>query len=86
LGLARAVEYDHGLAEGKGGIILISTKFSTTDTWQRIKDLEEHFRQPVFVLTRDVRERFGLERVPSIITAQGAQFVINEVFVQENAQ
>src|SRR5699024_9955194 len=60
-------------------VVYITTKLDAERGWDAYKDITEKFEAPVFVLTPDVRERFALEYVPSVITADSTHFIIDEL-------
>jgi conjugal transfer pilus assembly protein TraW len=41
--------------------------------------VEDALDAPVYLLTPDVRVRFGVERVPAFVEARGQVFVVAEV-------
>lgn len=60
-------------------ITLIVTRFDRSDGWKSYKEITDHFNAPVFKLTPDILSRFNLEYSPSVITAEGLNFVIEEL-------
>lgn len=60
-------------------VMYIATQFDREAGWAGYEALTEQLQAPVFLLTPDVLERFELQHTPSIITAQGKQFVIEEL-------
>lgn len=64
--------------EGKP-IAFIATEFDRNKGWDSYKQITDHFDSHVFILTPDVQKRFGIERVPSVIYAQGNQIVVEEL-------
>ncbi|MBP7616112.1 MAG: conjugal transfer protein TraW [Steroidobacteraceae bacterium] len=69
------------LAQTHAQVTLIVTRFDQAAGWASYTEVTDHFDAPVFTLTPDVRERFELEYVPSVITAERTQFVIEELAV-----
>ncbi|WP_197488458.1 TrbC family F-type conjugative pilus assembly protein [Methylomonas koyamae] len=49
--------------------------------WQAFNALEERLGQPVFLLTADVRQRFNLEAVPSVVEQDGTRIKVREIAV-----
>ena len=47
--------------------------------WEGLRAVEDQLDAPVYLLTPDVRTRFALERVPSLVEARGRVFVVSEV-------
>lgn len=64
-------------------VILIATQFDTSKNWDSYKSITTEFNAPVYKLTPDVKSRFLLTAVPSIITADKKSFYIEEVNVAE---
>ncbi len=59
--------------------LYLASALDRTGGWDGLRKMEDAFNDPVYLLTPDVRARFGIERVPSIVEAAGTQFVIREV-------
>lgn len=66
-------------ASGAKRVTYIATQFNREAGWAGYEALTEQLQAPVFLLTPDVLERFELRHTPSMITAQGQQFVIEEL-------
>ena len=66
--------------------VLITTGLDKDDGWDGYKAVTEKLDGPVFLLTPDVRDRFALEKVPSIITADASHFVVREIPVVPDSQ
>ena len=64
-------------------VTLIVTQFSKTDGWNSYKALTDDLDSLVFKLTSDIHTRFEIQYVPSIITADGRNFVVNELDVSK---
>lgn len=60
-------------------ITYIVTRLDREKGWDSYTKTTDTFNAPVFLLTPDVAQRFDLEYVPSIITAQGKRFVVQEL-------
>lgn len=60
-------------------ITYIATEFDKDKGWDSYKSVTDNFDAPVYLLTPDLITRFELEYVPSIITAQGKRFVVEEL-------
>ncbi len=60
-------------------LTLIATQFEREKGWDAYTKLTDTVAAPVYLLTPDLVERFVLTVTPSIITAQGKRFVIEEV-------
>ena len=62
-------------------VTLIVTQFQREDGWDFYQTLTEELKAPVFLLTPDVKRRFQLTAVPSVIRVRGKQFEIHEIGV-----
>lgn len=80
----------HELSKTHHKITLISTQFSRDDGWNFYKGVSNRFDKAIYKLTPEIVNRFELEFVPSIITADSKMFYIEEVAVtgvnEENDQ
>lgn len=65
-------------------ITYIVTRMDREKGWDSYTKTSDTFDAPVFLLTPDVAQRFELEYVPSIITAQGKRFVVEELADRRN--
>src|SRR5690606_35404295 len=61
--------------------VLITTGFDKGIGWDGYKSVTDLLDDAVFLLTPDVRDRFALEKVPSIITADATHFIVRELHV-----
>ncbi|WP_207462137.1 TrbC family F-type conjugative pilus assembly protein [Azospirillum sp. SYSU D00513] len=68
-----------GYANGKRRVTLIATRLDRTASWEGLKAVEDRLDAAVTLLTPDLRTRFKLEFVPSVIETDGTSFVITEV-------
>lgn len=62
-------------------VVYITTKLDKEQGWDAYKEITEQLQEPVYVLTPDIVERFALEYVPSVITADSTHFIIEELEV-----
>lgn len=67
---------------GDRRVTLITTRYTRESGFEGLGTLWEDFGRPVYLLQRDVRERFAIERVPSIVQAQGRVMLVREVAVR----
>jgi len=58
--------------QGKGEIILITTKLSKENGKEDLDKLTELFSMQVYVLKEDVKNRFALKQVPAVISPAGS--------------
>ncbi len=64
---------------GVSHLTLIATQFDREKGWDAYTALTDAVEAPVYLLTPDIVERFALRATPSIITAQGKHFVVEEI-------
>lgn len=57
---------------------LITTGLDRHSGWQALAQIENTLDQPVFLLNRSIRQRFQLERTPTVIDAVGTRFRLRE--------
>lgn len=60
-------------------ITIILTRVPKDSGWDELKRVEDQLGQPAYILQADVRVRFDLQFSPSIVTAKGKHFFIQEV-------
>jgi conjugal transfer pilus assembly protein TraW len=60
-------------------VVFLATRLDREAGWQRLQDLESALGAPAFLLTPDLRDRFGLEFVPSVIDAGDRVFRVREI-------
>jgi conjugal transfer pilus assembly protein TraW len=66
-------------------ITYIVTRLERESGWDSYTRVTDELDAPVFLLTPDLMERFEIQRVPSVITANKSMFVIEE-FGTKNAE
>ena len=59
-------------------VTLLTTRFDRVKGWDDYRSLTEMFNAPVFLLSKDIKDRFKVEYVPSVITADDKQFIVHE--------
>ncbi len=64
---------------GVSRLTFIATQFDREKGWDAYTALTNTLDAPVYLLTPDLVERFALRATPSIITAQGKHFVVEEI-------
>lgn len=67
------------VADSKYPVILITTRFDRQEGLQGLEVLMTELNQNVFLLFPDFRERFGVERLPTVIFGRGDKVIIREV-------
>ena len=65
---------------------LIASHIYAEDGWKHLRDLDSKFGIPVYILTDEVQQRFGIQRVPSILDADDRYFYIEEFDVRETVK
>jgi conjugal transfer pilus assembly protein TraW len=65
-------------AQGKR-VLYLATRLARDAGGTALAELEHRLDSPVFLLTPDVRNRFQLERVPSVVEADGKMIRVREV-------
>lgn len=58
--------------------ILITTRIDGTRGWKAFDDIEALYKRPVYLLNKQLKNRFSINKVPTIISAQGRVFIIKE--------
>lgn len=64
-------------------ITYIATQFERDSGWDSYKHVTDTVDAPVYLLTPDVVNRFQVEYTPTVITAQGNNFLVREFDVKE---
>ena len=64
-------------------ITYIATQFERDSGWDSYKHVTDTVDAPVYLLTPDIVSRFQVEYTPTVITAQGNNFLIREFDVKE---
>jgi conjugal transfer pilus assembly protein TraW len=59
--------------------LYLATALERARGWEGLRTVEDRLDEPVYLLTPDVRTRFALERVPSMVEARGRVFAVTEV-------
>lgn len=67
-------------------ITLISSVFAREGGWDWLMRTSDAVGRPVHLLQEDVRSRFAIERVPTVITAEGLRFRVEEFVPQAQAR
>ncbi len=64
---------------GVSRLTLIATQFDREKGWDAYTTLTDALEAPLYLLTPDLVARFSLRATPSVITAQGKRFVVEEM-------
>lgn len=64
-------------------VTLISSEFPKVEGWESYRKITDTFQAPVYMLTKDFKERFDLRVIPAVITANGRKFQVAEYRVSE---
>ncbi|WP_445368147.1 TrbC family F-type conjugative pilus assembly protein [Methylomonas sp. BW4-1] len=59
-------------------VMHLSTQLPRQDGWDSLKHLETALQAPVYLLTPDVRSRFQLQHVPSVVEQSGKRLLVHE--------
>jgi conjugal transfer pilus assembly protein TraW len=59
-------------------VTIVMTSLDRDTAWEDLKDIEKMLDQPAYILPSDVKERFDLEFVPAVVTADKTMFFIEE--------
>ncbi len=62
----------------KARVMYLATSVSRQDGWAGLRALETSLNSPVYLLTPDVRSRFQLQHVPSLVEQAGNRLVVRE--------
>lgn len=62
----------------KARVMYLTTSVSRQDGWDGLKSLETSLNSSVYLLTPDVRSRFQLQHVPSLVEQTGNRLVVRE--------
>lgn len=62
----------------KARVMYLTTSVSRQDGWNGLKALETSLNSSVYLLTPDVRSRFQLQHVPSLVEQTGNRLVVRE--------
>lgn len=62
----------------KARVMYLATSLPRQDGWNALKALETSLHSPVYLLTPDVRRRFQLQHVPSLVEQTGSRLVVHE--------
>jgi conjugal transfer pilus assembly protein TraW len=68
-----------GRTAGARRPLYLATALERARGWEGLRTVEDRLDEPVYLLTPDVRTRFALERVPSMVEARGRAFAVTEV-------
>ncbi|HBO1620026.1 TPA: hypothetical protein L4F62_006594, partial [Pseudomonas aeruginosa] len=62
-------------------VTLILSSVDIEAGWDDLQRIQGAVSAPAYLLKSDVKDRFAIERTPSIVTADGQSFFIKEVYV-----
>lgn len=72
-----------GLKAKYRDITFIVTELERDKAWEQLQALADHFNAPVYKLMADINQRFMIENVPSIVTADRKLFYVKELEVKK---
>lgn len=78
------IAYQEFLKARSDGLIpiVISSRFAERNEAQHYSRLTNRFQSRIFLLTKDIKERFEIEKLPSIVTQKGELMEVREVDVR----
>ena len=59
-------------------VSIMATQIPTTSGWKLFNATQDSMDAPLFLLQPDLASRFGIERVPSVVTADDTHFIVTE--------
>jgi conjugal transfer pilus assembly protein TraW len=62
----------------KARVMYLATQLPRQNGWEALKTIETSLNAPVYLLTPDVRQRFQLQNVPSLVEQSGNRIVVRE--------
>jgi conjugal transfer pilus assembly protein TraW len=62
----------------KARVLYLATQLPRQDGWEGLKTLETALNAPVYLLTPDVRQRFQLQKAPTLVEQSGNRIVVRE--------
>jgi conjugal transfer pilus assembly protein TraW len=74
-----------GQTAGARRPLYLATALERARGWEGLRTVEDRLDEPVYLLTPDVRTRFALERVPSMVETRGRVFAVTEVPVDNGS-
>lgn len=66
---------------GVANVMFITTELDKDEGWEGYKAVTDRLDAPLYLVTPDIRERFVLEFVPAVITADSTHFIVDELKV-----
>lgn len=64
-------------------VTVMATQIPPDSGWELFNAVQDRIDGPLYVLPGDMAERFQIQRTPSIVTAEGMNFVVREVAKEE---
>lgn len=61
-----------------GSVVVVTTKVDREDGWRSYGEMMDLMQQPVYLLQEIMVERFGLQKVPAVVSAGDRVLVVNE--------
>ncbi|WP_162997725.1 TrbC family F-type conjugative pilus assembly protein [Pseudomonas sp. LTJR-52] len=63
----------------------LATQMDKEQGWKGYTDLSNRFEAPVYLVTKEIIERFEIEHTPSIVTSDGKVFVVKELTAKDGS-
>ena len=60
-------------------VSIMATQIPSTSGWELFNATQDSMDAPLFLLQPDLAARFGIERVPSVVTADDSNFIVTEL-------
>ena len=81
--VAKVKELHKTLKPTVAKVNFLVTQFDRDLGWDSYTAISDELDAPVYLLTSDIRERFQIEKVPSVITGDKTHFIVKEWATQE---
>lgn len=63
-------------------VMLIATRFNADEGWDGFKEATDYFDRHVFLLQPEIKTRFELEYIPSVVTGDDTHFIVEELAIK----
>ena len=77
--VAKATELARAARAQGRGVILLTTSIETDRGWSHLNELEHALAAPVYVLPKDLVDRFHLAHIPATVASRGKQLLVREL-------
>ncbi|MCY1313105.1 hypothetical protein D9M70_636010 [compost metagenome] len=59
-------------------VTVMATQIPAASGWELFNATQDAINAPLYLLQPDLASRFGIERVPSVVTADATHFIVTE--------